>query len=377
MTKKAGIITFHAAHNYGSVLQAFALFKTIEKLGLETEVINFRTTFQKKHYAPAYTIGKNLPEKIARRIFVGLYKSQINKKHDLFEQFIKTKFKLSAEFSSFDELKQNTPNYDFFIAGSDQIWNTSCPDFEWAYYLNFVKKGKKIAYAPSMGQRAIESFNPAELKQIKKYLELFDELSVRETETAQLVKNLLNTSPKLTLDPTFLLPVSDWEKICSPVPIVKENYIFYYSPRYQKEGLQIARKLSKNLNLPVVTSIIHSSKFVVLYPDFKKEIATGPAEFLNLCKNASLVIGDAYHLLVFALIFNVPFFSEKGIQKTRIKHLLGLTGLSHRSISSDDFEKKVNTAFDVDFSEVNQRLQNHKQESLAFLKDALEIDRIF
>lgn len=43
MNKKVGIITYHAAHNYGSMLQAYALQQTILRMGFDCEIINFRT----------------------------------------------------------------------------------------------------------------------------------------------------------------------------------------------------------------------------------------------------------------------------------------------------------------------------------------------
>ncbi len=48
---KVGILTFHAAHNYGSMLQAFALKDIISTLGYKCEIINYRNKKQKKLYS--------------------------------------------------------------------------------------------------------------------------------------------------------------------------------------------------------------------------------------------------------------------------------------------------------------------------------------
>ena len=37
---KIGQLTFHASHNYGSVLQAYAMSKILQNLGHESEFIN-------------------------------------------------------------------------------------------------------------------------------------------------------------------------------------------------------------------------------------------------------------------------------------------------------------------------------------------------
>ena len=41
---KTALITYHAAHNNGSFLQAFATQKAIEQLGHECDVIDFSTS---------------------------------------------------------------------------------------------------------------------------------------------------------------------------------------------------------------------------------------------------------------------------------------------------------------------------------------------
>ena len=43
---KVGIITFHAATNYGAVLQAFALQKYIMSMGHKCVLIDYRTASQ-------------------------------------------------------------------------------------------------------------------------------------------------------------------------------------------------------------------------------------------------------------------------------------------------------------------------------------------
>lgn len=49
--KKIGIITYHSAYNYGSVLQAYATQYAVKKLGYDSEIINYRMKEQRKSYA--------------------------------------------------------------------------------------------------------------------------------------------------------------------------------------------------------------------------------------------------------------------------------------------------------------------------------------
>ena len=48
--KKIGHLTFHASHNYGSVLQSYALTKQLQLMGNEVETINLRPDSQKATY---------------------------------------------------------------------------------------------------------------------------------------------------------------------------------------------------------------------------------------------------------------------------------------------------------------------------------------
>ena len=48
---KIGLLTFHAAHNYGAVLQAYATQETVKQMGFSIDVID---------YNPSYLIKQRL-----------------------------------------------------------------------------------------------------------------------------------------------------------------------------------------------------------------------------------------------------------------------------------------------------------------------------
>lgn len=56
---RIGILTFHRAHNYGAVLQAFALQSLLTDLGHEVEIIDYRPDYDSKDYKVLYPIRKN------------------------------------------------------------------------------------------------------------------------------------------------------------------------------------------------------------------------------------------------------------------------------------------------------------------------------
>ena len=76
--------------------------------------------------------------------------------------------------------------YDYFITGSDQVWNPyfNCTEDE---FLTFAPKQKRISYAASIGVSEI----PDDKKdQFKKWLNGMNYISVREQAGADIVYEL-------------------------------------------------------------------------------------------------------------------------------------------------------------------------------------------
>lgn len=85
---RVGIITYHAAHNYGSNLQAYAMQRIVCNMGFECEIINFRTPRQKDQYAPL-TKRKGMKYLIKNAYFALNFNYGWRKqKYVLFEKFI-------------------------------------------------------------------------------------------------------------------------------------------------------------------------------------------------------------------------------------------------------------------------------------------------
>lgn len=158
---KIGILTFHAAHNYGSVLQSYASVMTLRKLGYMPEIINLRNQAQ----IDAYRIFHS-GDSITRKAFNLLLYPKLRSRFRKFEHFINHILPVSAkEYRSGKELDIDKLDYDIYYTGSDQVWNPACQDFESAYYLDFVNHRRPtVAYAPSMGKA---TFDVADEKRIK------------------------------------------------------------------------------------------------------------------------------------------------------------------------------------------------------------------
>lgn len=366
MKKKVGIITFHAAHNYGSNLQAYALQKTIENLGIDCELINFRTERQKDQYRPL-TKRKGVKYIVKNGYFLLNYVSR-KKKYDIFEQFIDKQLKKSnIEYNTLEALYSASMPYTHYISGSDQIWNTVPNDANMAYFLPFVQNGKKIAYAPSFGQ----SKTQRNIAEIAEYIKEYDMLSVREKEGASFIKEItgINNIPVL-VDPTLLIDSTEWEALAEKQRM-KEDYIFFYTLFADKSMIHMVKMISKQLDLPVVISTV--SNQYDIFSGFVKKTDTGPREFLSLIKHAKFVCTSSFHGTVFSVLLKKPFYAINGMDDSRIATLLQKVKLEHRSISIDDITGKLPDIDEVDFSQAEQQIHNERQESLDYIKKALEI----
>lgn len=370
--KTIGVLTFHASHNYGSMLQAYALQHVLCNMGYKCEIINFRKEEQKKMYLPIHKKGPVL-QRIVRTLTLFPYLKDCNRKYQLFENFLANDLILSEkEYSTLQEIENDNLSYDYYITGSDQIWNPVCWDFDWIYFLPFVKAGRKIAYAPSMGN----GYLPDEImyKHCSKFHQLinqYDFLSVRETGTLKRVEALTNKEIELVLDPTLLVDVSHWENLISKEPLIKGEYIFLYSPSFNLETFDMVRNIASRMKLKVVISQLYGREITYKYGEFVKYLSVGPKEFLNLCKNASLVCGNSFHLIVFSILFKTPFWAINGMNDNRVCELLLKSGLTYRSITKDNFECVINDSLSLDFEDAIKKLQEERYKSLSFLRRAL------
>lgn len=369
--KKVGIITFHASHNYGSMLQAYALQQTVLGMGFDCEIINFRTKIQTEHFKPPFMRGTILG-KIKRFIQFLPFNYSLLRKFELFEEFQASYYQLSdKKFSSLFELNEAKLSYDVIISGSDQIWNTYCFDFDWAYFLPFVQSAHKVAYAPSLGPTPFHSIRIGMEQQIKFLLEAYDALSVRDSLSQKEIKELTGIECPIMLDPTLLLPIQSWHNLAGNTPIVKGKYVFLYTPWYEKPVFDTAKTISKELGVPVVVSQLYDSwkyNSWIVDKTFKPYISIGPKEFLNLCKFATCTVGASFHVVVFSILFNTPFYAVNGMEDSRVAELLKMTGLKSRSW---DMQYPCEVSLNLNFNQAMDIMENKRNNCIGWLRKEL------
>lgn len=331
---KLGILTFHRAINYGAVLQAFALQTALKKVGIESEILDYRCPKIERTY-------EEYRRKNLFRHAKPLLNLQYDRKNQKFARFAHEYLRISGEYDpDRRSLSAAAGKYDAFLTGSDQVWNPICTDSDPAYLLDFVPAGrKKYSYAASFGLSDV----PKDWEsQCRVLLKDYRGLSVRERQGQKILRGTLGKTAAVHLDPVFLLRPEEWNEIAA-VPKQK-GYILVYLMQESGELLGFAGKLSAETGRRVV--ILQSGLRRPVRADYVR--CAGPQDFLGYVVNAAYVITNSFHGTAFSILYHKDFYTgllrkPAGVN-SRLENILGFFGLNSRKIccgADADFREPI------------------------------------
>lgn len=369
MNKSVGILTFHDALNYGAVIQAFALQKTIESLSCYCSIINY-------HRPGTYPIFRHLKGfgDIKLNALTFLHLQSHLKLRKRFLQFRSSNLNSTIQsYCSVEDLSRGDHKYDVYVTGSDQVWNPYLLDRQGGvgsvFYLDFVLDGRRVAYAPSFGNSEVPE---AYKERISAFLKRFDFLSSREDTGCGIIRDLTGLNAVQVLDPTLLQDSTAYNKVAIE-PRYNKSYILLY-PMQGSEVLQrLAITARKILGLPIVAVLpSHFNPLKFRFAD-KVVFDAGPAEFLGWMQKASFVCTNSFHGTCFSIIYQKNFLGVQPLLgNSRIQSLLKCFGLSSRQVINSE-ELSVCDLFhrQIDYVSVNNILKKEINCSLDYLKTAL------
>lgn len=361
---RTGIVTFHSAYNFGASLQAWAMQRALEKMGIQPYVINYRPAVIDKLYNPMEN------EKGLRRhaSYLKIREPKTMLRYEKYEGFIKHQYHLLGEYHTYEELQDAGIELDACIAGSDQVWNVQhTGGYDPAYFLEFLSDDvKKISYAASIGTDYIL---PLYHEAFRKSLGKFEHISVREASAVPVLSQLTDKEIKVVLDPTLLLDAEDYEPLKVPVGH-KEKYILVYMMEYNWEVVKYANYMSRLLGLPIV----QRRNRKLFTNELESCYTSTPGEFLDYVKNAEFVITNSFHGTVFSVLYEKPFLSmlhsDTGSRTSDLLEMLNLTD----HLLSDPQERPGPDRFAVNNrDEVRTIIEEKRNSSLTYLRTALGI----
>lgn len=388
---RVGIVTYwSSSDNYGQQLQCFALQKYLIGLGHDAYLIKYMPT----SHIPLW-------RQIARSVKYRLLVSSEQKEKDRNTKLISERNKLlncrrgfkefrdkyikSTEivYRNIKELRNNPPDADIYVCGSDQVWNNSLKDPDTAgWFLDFGKPtAKRVSYAASIG-RDIDS---CEINRFTRYLKNFNAISVREQKAYALCHQLGFDKSIIAIDPTLLLNSTDYDLIeldSNGTNVAGKPYVFIYTLNIRtaeeiywddfqkiiaKNGLKI-RSVSSSGYLPARE----------LLPGVQNEQATIP-EWLSLIKHSEYVITTSFHGVVFCLLYHKPFYAvllnnEYSKGNDRIISLLEFLHLSNLIVSNSESLKQINFE-NIDWIDVDAMIALLRQKSTHFIDDTLSWEK--
>ncbi len=349
-----GITGLWRVPNYGGDLTYYALFNIIKDLGLEPAMIEARSN--NKFVVPGS------PKRLVNAY--PLY-SIIPWAHDKRQQ-----------------TEVNLRIYTLMV-GSDQVWNPNLfeghPETVYSYALDFSTPWRNtVAYASSFGKSTYEPETEVEKEQVKA-LRNIKHVSVREKSGVDICKNL-GIEAKHVLDPVMLCGMQHYQALLDKATMeFPEHY-----------GLCFIRHIGEHLEPLRLADFIGLDFVNIVGPDINlDEVRTSyPMTHAGTVENwvksiyyADYVLTDSFHAAALCIIFGKQFTvtygnmgEETGLD--RFRSLLGMFDLECRmyqttwdAVTSKDF------GVPIDYNKVNAKLESLREESLNWLKDALEIEK--
>lgn len=388
--KKIGIMTFWwVEKNYGQLLQGYALSKYLEHLGYEVELIRYR---YKPNSFVKYKHKLNiLKKKTIKEIFLyifkmakGFYFKEIMNKHEedllSFIQFQEKNLTFSdSQYSSIAELRESPPKYNYYLCGSDQVWNYFLPgekgfDKIDAFSLDFGSSTiNRISYAASMGFSGIEETH---LDRLTRNLKNFDAISVRERNAQEILESRGLHNVVWVPDPTLLLGADGYLSFIIDDKAYKKDFFIY--------GL----KNKSILKMEVVIDEVVNQKQVFDYATgegvLDRRISCFPSveQWINHIYHAKTVITNSFHGCVFSVLFHKNFYyvpllpNERGDVDSRIDSLLTKLGIEGRAITTKQQLSSIiaNPHKQIDWDSVDERRKEFVQVGKDFLAKHLGED---
>lgn len=364
--KNVGIITLNGYFNYGNRLQNYALQEVLKSYDCNVETILVdhkkmsRTSVQLKN-----ELKKILKVLLGKTSFKDLKASNLRQQrfYNFSKQFINESNYYISDNNLPDKLNDS---FDYFITGSDQVWNPEYNFKSSIYFLGFAPRVKSISYAASFGISEIPSDC---IENYRDWLNDISNISVREEAGAKIIKDLTGRNASVVLDPTLLLTRDDWlaiSKESSNKP--KKRYLLtYFLGNVSKENRDKIDQIAQTEDLEIVqlANIKDKSAF-----------AADPSEFIDYINSSEVFLTDSFHGSVFSILLEKPFVvfereGSKNSMNSRIDTLLRTFELEQRKWENISNNKEV---FNIDYSNVPEILEIERKRSLLFIEKSIGLN---
>ncbi len=370
-----GILTQPLELNYGGILQAFALQKTLEHMGFSAFIIDHH----KKDIYPSFSkhllnFFNRVYLRFVKKKDVSVFWNPSIKASDfavISSSLLAFKNRNLSCTRTVDtrDLKQIDDEYQFdaYVVGSDQVWFWSwCP----RSFLDFVKRDVvRLFYAASTGNKSF--YDDEKIKQqCIDLVPLFSGISVRERYLVNKVSSILSRNVEFVLDPTLLLCEDDYIKSINFIPS-KENYVLFYILDMSLEKKKIINNCAEYFSLPLKNAGPNGKYVRKRNVDLNNCTYPSMDSWISNFKQASFIVTDSFHGVCFSIIFKKNFLvignKFRGIE--RFNSLLNLFHLEKRMYRVDLLLSILKE--NINYVEVQSIIDKMKETSMKFLQKHL------
>lgn len=326
------LMTLYCLSNYGSLLTAFALYKTLTNLGYKGRLIN---------YGNFGGFGKAFIRK-----YLLLTKRCLNK----------------DDFSKLNDIT-NT-----FILGADNLINLAVSELDWVSrnLFNFVSNDKKrLMISGSIGEWDGTTQNKQEHNYIKYLLDKFNSVSTREEHGKDVFENVFGVNADWVNDPVFYLQKDDFVELTRNIKEDYSNKIMQYVLYPTSETKKIVEYTKKNMGLDTIK--FDGNDNVKYFSNSKNKSVEN---WLKAILESKLVITDSFHCVAFCLIFNKDFVCIKNTHATvRFLSLFKRLGIQIPLIETVKDLQSADLSYNKDV--VNKSLNDIREFALAKIQEYL------
>lgn len=352
------LLTFHGSVNYGAVLQAYALSKTLCTMGCTCKVIDYN---REAHHANFLQLTGKSWKGMAYQLLQLPDKYILHKKFNAFT--LRNMPLTDKSYNGPGALQTDDFEKDaFFLVGSDQVWNCELTDNNMHYFLDFTDSPHKYSYAASFGVADISNWRNRDT--VLQLMRQFSRVSVREESGREIARRELGIDAQVVCDPTFLLNGDDWQKVAVYREKVHSGYILLFLLTYNEALVRAAEKLAEEKHIPII-NIAYTVRNV---PGARNVKNVSPDEWLGYITRAEYVFTNSFH--GFALSLNnhrqVWVALTPGSRNSRILDIAKRYGVEHRIIDSET----ADTA-QIEYFAVEERIHEDRIRSLGYLKEIL------
>lgn len=360
--KKIGIMSMQRVINYGSFLQAYGLKKIIESLGYKVEFVDYKfgnVIIQEKKVSFIQKVKNN------KSISNFLHKKIYNKnQRKIIEQDSKKFLNLTEEKNyAYD-------NVEKLVIGSDEVFNCMQPYpvgySKELFGYNYIDKMPVISYAACFGSTTLKKLKEHKIdKEVANMLSKFKSISVRDNNSYNIVKDLINKESNINLDPVL---ISNFDK--EMIDNVKyNNYIIVYA---------YINRLTSNEEKYIKAFAKRNNKKIISLCGYQKiadyNLTPHPFEIYSYFKHADFIITDTFHGSIFSIKNHAKFATiirnGNNGNSNKLYDLLNRLDRTDRIVNSlDDIDKLYNK--DIDYTKTDKIIEEETKKSISYLKENL------